>query len=59
MSASQSFIEGYKFFDQYDIIYKALKKAAEVYLNSDTLGKIFLSVVFHISGHLCGFLPEF
>ncbi|CAL8300487.1 unnamed protein product [Boreogadus saida] len=34
-----SFIEGYKFFDQYDIIYKALKKAAEVYLNSDTLAE--------------------
>ncbi|KAG7263986.1 hypothetical protein CRUP_026787, partial [Coryphaenoides rupestris] len=32
-----SFIEGYKFFDQYEIIYKALKQAAEIYLKSDTL----------------------
>uniref|UniRef100_A0A668AGR2 Spectrin repeat containing, nuclear envelope 1b n=1 Tax=Myripristis murdjan TaxID=586833 RepID=A0A668AGR2_9TELE len=31
-----SFIEGHKFFDQYEIIYKSLKQAAEVYVKSDS-----------------------
>lgn len=51
--ASQSFIEGYKFFDQYEIIYKALKQAAEIYLKSDTLGKTSISGVFLMLFTIC------
>lgn len=62
--ASQSFIEGYKFFDQYEIIYKALKHAAEIYLKSDTLGKIilndlYLMFVVNLLSNVYGFVPKF
>ena len=36
----QSFIEGHKFFEQYETTFRTLKKAAEVYVKSDSTGGI-------------------
>lgn len=35
----QTFIEGHRFFDQYEMIFAALKQAAEVYVKSDSSSK--------------------
>lgn len=35
----QSFVEGHRFFEQYEIIFTALKQAAEVYVKSDSSSK--------------------
>lgn len=38
-SPLQTFIEGHRFFEQYEIIFSALKQAAEVYVKSDSSSK--------------------
>lgn len=41
----QTFIEGHRFFEQYDLIFSALKQAAEVYIKSDSSSKIPFSLI--------------
>lgn len=42
----QTFIEGHRFFDQYEMIFAALKQAAEVYVKSDSSSKtLFYSLI--------------
>lgn len=38
----QAFIEGHRFFDQYEVIFSALRQAAEVYVKSDSSSKTLL-----------------
>lgn len=35
----QTFVEGHRFFEQYEMIFTALKQAAEVYVKSDSSSK--------------------
>lgn len=35
----QTFVEGHRFFEQYEIIFTGLKQAAEVYVKSDSSSK--------------------
>lgn len=43
----QAFIEGHRFFDQYELIFSALRQAAEVYVKSDSSSKtLFYGLVF-------------
>lgn len=43
----QTFVEGHRFFEQYEMIFTALKQAAEVYVKSDSSSKT-LSVLLAI-----------
>ena len=38
----QTFVEGHRFFEQYEIIFTGLKHAAEVYVKSDSSSKTLL-----------------
>lgn len=35
----QTFVEGHRFFDQYEMIFAALKQVADVYVKSDSSSK--------------------
>lgn len=39
VSLFQTFVEGHRFFEQYEMIFTALKQAADVYVKSDSSSK--------------------
>lgn len=41
----QTFVEGHRFFEQYEIIFTTLKQAAEVYVKSDSSSKTLFSFI--------------
>lgn len=41
----QTFVEGHRFFEQYEIIFTGLKQAAEVYVKSDSSSKTLLCFI--------------
>lgn len=40
VSSLQAFIEGHKFFEQYETTFQTLKQAADIYIKSDSSGKV-------------------
>lgn len=44
-SFTQVFIEGHKFFEQYETIFRTLKQAADTYLKSGASGKTHLTFI--------------
>lgn len=53
----QTFVEGHRFFEQYDVILKGLKQAAEVYVKSDssseTLQFVYVYVYIYFRLYVC------
>lgn len=46
LSSVQAFIEGHKFFEQYETTFQTLKQAADIYIKSDSSGEV--NQQFHI-----------